>query len=106
MYAVEEASNLRTRLNLPDVSRYVTKGSYYNYNSNNGFEKNDNKINKVLDKIVKLIDTINSKNNMNELEGLKIELPIYLDNTLLTVLSNEIHPIISNNMALKTRGRR
>ena len=103
MYSIEEASNLRTRLNLPDVSRYVTQGSYYNYNSNNAVEKNYNKIDEVLSKIVKLIDKINNKNSINELEDLKIEMPIYLDST---VIGNAIYPIISNKMALKVRERR
>lgn len=83
MYSIEEASNLRTRLNLPDVSRYVTQGSYYNYNSNNTVGKNDNKIDEVLSKITKLIDKINSRNSINELEGLKVEIPIYLDSTVI-----------------------
>ena len=79
MYAVEEASNLRTRLSLPDVSRYVTQGSYYNYNEKSfkGIRKNeDSSLSDVLNNLSDILDKFNIKSNGDLV--LQAEIPVYI----------------------------
>lgn len=79
MYAVEEASNLRTRLSLPDVSRYVTQGSYYNYNEKSfkGIRKNENSsLSDVLNNLSDILDKFNIKSNGDLV--LQAEIPVYI----------------------------
>ncbi|MCI9062905.1 hypothetical protein, partial [Romboutsia sp.] len=90
------------RLRTPDISSYVTRGSYYNYNPQNNFLKSNNKIDDILNKVVRLVDKINNKNDNNNLNNLKIEIPVYLNDD---IIANAVYPIISNKMAIQAKKR-
>lgn len=99
MYAVEEASNLRTRLSLPDVSRYVTQGSYYNYNEKSfkGIRKNeDSSLSDVLNNLSDILDKFNIKSNGDLV--LQAEIPVYIG---VKEISREMTDIVIKKVTKK-----
>ena len=99
MYAISEASNLRTssndlitRLSFPDVSRYVTQGSYYNYTekSINSRRKNEDSLLKdILNNLSDILDKFNINSNDDLI--LQAEIPIYIGTK---EISREINNIV------------
>ena len=64
--------------------------------------KSNNKIDDILNKVVRLVDKINNKNDNNNLNNLKIEIPVYLNDA---IIANAVYPIISNKMAIQAKKR-
>lgn len=99
MYAISEASKLRTssndlitRLSFPDVSRYVTQGSYYNYTekSINSRRKNEDSLLKdILNNLSDILDKFNINSNGDLI--LQAEIPIYIGTK---EISREINNIV------------
>ncbi|MBS6503824.1 MAG: phage tail tape measure protein [Clostridium sp.] len=96
-------SNLGVKERL-NVSRYITRGSYYNHNSSNraGVVEQSRNITKVFEEIFKKLESLKLGLEDSK-EKMKIEIPIYLDKELIR---RAVYPTISNELAIKKRGRR